>query len=483
MVSILSQGIINYSVQFPTEQLSGDFLPPAAGALQNYIPPIYVVIVMKPTGEHTLHHMIAFIAVHLTLFSPGATLPDYLLIREGSPKTAIALSGYQYNLQGQLKPVPREQYNDRYLPPRPLLIYDPKDKLLCAIQFLPWQDGGVVLLRGKTLPLEGLLVFAGKEALKSGTIKRGEVQLSHVIPMTQASFSALLANFHRRSNTKVRNDPGQLVMQKIADEGASSPFMARLFIGPLTLRDAVFEVQAKRDEFSILYQNMITSLQNLRTTAEDLTKLYSDHAQKVSNGQIAHRQGTSIQIDESVNRELKKHTEDFLNGGARVIKHGIQNIAKLLQVDIGFLFQQPDSFTRGVAALRVTDPALADYLDQTRLWSERFMLARNAIEHEGWQLPNVTYSVTDNVIKAQEPEVSNQSVTEFVKFMLDRILCFVEDITTHCMQLRVPDGISLTEIQMTRRAREMPVRFQITLADGGMPLWRVSYHQSSFEET
>ena len=97
--------------------------------------------------------------------------------------------------------------------------------------------------------------------------------------------------------------------------------------------------------------------------------------------------------------------------------------------------------------------------------------------------PNVTYSVTDNVIKAQEPEVSNQSVTEFVKFMLDRILCFVEDITTHCMQLRVPDGISLTEIQMTRRAREMPVRFQITLADGGMPLWRVSYHQSSFEET
>ena len=68
MVAILSQGIINYSVQFPTEQLSGDFLPPAAGALQNYIPPIYVVIVMKPTGEHTLHHMIAFIAVHLTLF-------------------------------------------------------------------------------------------------------------------------------------------------------------------------------------------------------------------------------------------------------------------------------------------------------------------------------------------------------------------------------------------------------------------------------
>jgi hypothetical protein len=49
------------------------------------------------------------------------------------------------------------------------------------------------------------------------------------------------------------------------------------------------------------------------------------------------------------------------------------------------------------------------------------------------------------------------------------------------MQLRLPDGISLTEIPIAQRAREMPVRFQNTLAGGGMLLWRIAYHSDLFE--
>ena len=60
------------------------------------------------------------------------------------------MHGYQYNLSGQLAPVPRHFYNDRLLPVRPYLIHGPKGELLSALQFIPWQDaGGVILLRGK----------------------------------------------------------------------------------------------------------------------------------------------------------------------------------------------------------------------------------------------------------------------------------------------------------------------------------------------
>lgn len=47
MIVVLSKGIINYAVQFPGEGLSGDFLPPAEGALDQYSPPLYVVMVIR----------------------------------------------------------------------------------------------------------------------------------------------------------------------------------------------------------------------------------------------------------------------------------------------------------------------------------------------------------------------------------------------------------------------------------------------------
>ncbi len=53
MIVVASMGAIQYAAQFPGESLSGDYLPPAEGALNNYIPAVYVVIVLRPTGTTT----------------------------------------------------------------------------------------------------------------------------------------------------------------------------------------------------------------------------------------------------------------------------------------------------------------------------------------------------------------------------------------------------------------------------------------------
>ena len=108
---------------------------------------MYVIVSIRPTDAHTFNRMCAFIIVHLAIFSPGAGLPNWAEILQDAPKDAIVLSGCEYDLRGQLLPVPRQFYNDRYFPPPPLRIEDPKGSLLSTIQFLPWQDGGVVLLR------------------------------------------------------------------------------------------------------------------------------------------------------------------------------------------------------------------------------------------------------------------------------------------------------------------------------------------------
>src|SRR5262249_27166686 len=146
-------------VHFPGDpSLSGEFLPPAEGALAAYVPAMYVVMVIKPSGKYVFNKMMHLVLAHLYLFSPGAKLPDREAIVAGVENTALTLSGYQYNLAGNLCPVPEEQYIGRHLPPRTFFIQNPRQEILSGLQFLPWQDGGAIISKGK-LPLEGLIIF------------------------------------------------------------------------------------------------------------------------------------------------------------------------------------------------------------------------------------------------------------------------------------------------------------------------------------
>lgn len=484
MVVVLSKATINYVVQFPGEGVAGDFLPPAEGALAAYIPPTYVIIFTRPTGAFTFNKMCAFLIAHLAIFSPGAKLPNWAEVLEGTPKEGVTYHGYQYNLNGQLVPVPQHFHSDRYIPPRPLLIEDQKGDLLATLQFLPWQDGGVIMLRGK-FPLDGLLVLFGKAGSdREGIITLPNVQLSYVLSIKQADFEEMVQKIPTRfPNMVVKTDSTKWVVEKLADEGSSSPFVARLFMGILRLRDAVFQDDSKRRQFDQAYEFVIMTLINTRTTSQQILEILAEHFRKVSQGEIARVSGQAIHIDVTIDKELRKETESFLNSAVRALKEGMQGVTKALQIEIGFLFQKPNNFEREVSALEKSNPPLAAYLRETRKWSESLVACRIAIEHERWMLPRITYSETSGVVYAEEPQISNQPISEFVRFMMDRISCFIEEITVHCLQARMPRGVSIIEIPLSQREAEKPERFQLALVNGGKRIWKIAYHQAAFEES
>jgi hypothetical protein len=396
----------------------------------------------------------------------------------------VTLFGYQYNLRGDLVPVPRQFYNDRYLSPRPFLVESQKGEVLAAIQYLPWADGAAILLHGK-LPLEGLLVFFGSKVAGRGSVIRLKSgQISYVLPVTQTDFIDWLKRIQRQSNMRVRQDPGRFVVQKLADEGASSPFMARIFIGVLHLRDQIYPDPAKRNSFDEPYDYMTSALSSARESAQRLATLWNGHQETVASGKIAKMDaGGNIHIQESVDKDLRSEIETFLNAATRCMKTGMQQIARELGVSIGFLFQQKDSFEKGIAELQATDADLASYLQQTRVWSEPMLKSRIDLEHGTWVLPRTGYAATSGTVKANEPMVAGKPVSEFVSFTFDRLCCFVEEFSSHCLRRKMPVGIILTEIPLTERVAEMPERFRITLADGGQPAWRIAFHLSRFENT
>lgn len=483
MVVVASHGLISYAVQFPGEAaVSGQWLPPADGALANYVPATYIVMIIKPSGGYTFNQMMHTLLAHLWIFSPGADLPDREEIVKGVQNIALTQTGYQYNLAGELRPVPPDQVQGRMMPQRPFLVQDRKGETLAAVKFLKWQDGGVILLWGK-LPLEGILVFLGSSAVlqKAGTIKREGFQLSHVLPITEQDFHGMLQRLQQRSNMIVRSDPGKFVVQKLADEGASSPFMARLFIGVLKLGDTL--PASEKQAFEAAYDPLITTLLEIRTSAKELADLYTDHTRKIADGSIVQMQGPTIHITENIDRQLRKRVDEFLTTATRSFKDKMQRVTNALGVNIGFLYQKQDSFERGVAALAQTNAPLAAYLREARRWGDTLVDSRNGLEHGGWQLPHIAYAVNGNTVSVSEPIIKGQRVTAFVNDMTDRLICFVEDVVVHCIRRHMPASLSLTEIPLPQRAAEMPARFQPTLANGGMPPWQITFHASAFDAT
>ena len=142
MVVVADMGVVQYSAQFPGENIVGDFFLPNAAHSQPA--PVYVVMTMKPLGEHTLNRMLAFVVAHLVASTPSANVPEFTEVVKNIQNTCVTVTGYQFNLAGALVPVPRQFYNDRYLAPRPFTIEDGDGRTLAAVQFLPWQDGALV---------------------------------------------------------------------------------------------------------------------------------------------------------------------------------------------------------------------------------------------------------------------------------------------------------------------------------------------------
>jgi hypothetical protein len=89
IVVVASTGAVNYLAQFPGEPPTGDFIVPAEGTIGRYPPPMYVVVAMRPTGQHSINTMVAFVTAHLAIFSPGARLPDWQALQEGVPTEAV----------------------------------------------------------------------------------------------------------------------------------------------------------------------------------------------------------------------------------------------------------------------------------------------------------------------------------------------------------------------------------------------------------
>jgi len=487
-VAVLSTGLVNYSAHMPASEKSGDFfLPAEAIAARSPSPSLWVQKVIRPVGDLTFSKVASLIVGRIKIFQPSAEVLDYRELIKEMPSHGAATRTYQFNLANELVPLTREQAIASRLPQDTFNILSGKKKL-GSVQYQQWQDGGVFVVRGK-FPLDLFLVFlkgvvpsvsAADLQYFRGT---GGVQVSYVLPINSQQFLQTLSAFERRSsNMSIQRETAKILVQRIGDEGSTSPFIARLMMGVMEIRDAVYDDEVGRNRFDELYDPILSGLRSARETSQDIAKDWEQHRAKVESGAIVSANGRLVRISENIDRSMKRDLESFLNTAVRTIKHSLQTLTKYLGIDIGFLFQKESPFQLGIKKTRAFDPALADYLLATRQWSEPLLLMRNDLEHSTFPALKVSYVLDNSPVRAEEPRFDQKPITEFTKDVLSRICCFVEEMTVFCLRRKLPGGFEIAEVPRTERDPIAPSRFHVTITPGGRQPWVLSASKRHFPE-
>ena len=473
-------GVISYAVQFPGEKVFGNWLIAKSAYASKTTPPFYIPIVICPTGVRAFDKTLVLISGRISA-STSSAVPEWNAMQAEVPENVIIWSGYQYNLEGEMKPVPHDQYEDSSIPPPVSYIQDKEGAVLAAVQLLPWQDGSVVLSTGK-FPVDMLFAYMDRPFIaRASVFRRNGRQISSVLPITQADFNAALGRFQAGSNMVVRPDSTRLIIQRVQDEGTSSPFIARIFLGLLYLRNLALNDKAGREKFDNLHEAMTSHLFNARDAVREIEETWGSHREKVASGECVRTDGRAIHITGNIDRELRKEADSYLNASVRALKEGVQRVAQHLGLDIGFLFMKHATFEARVSALERSNQELATYLRQTRQWSEPLIQRRIALEHGGWTLPKVTYTPNGASVDLGEPVIAGQPITEFATSTFDRVAVFADEITAYGIQRNLPANMGLTEIPVSKRTSEAPKRFLITSTEGGLPLWRLAFRSDRFE--
>ena len=247
-------------------------------------------------------------------------------------------------------------------------------------------------------------------------------------------------------------------------------------------------IETYRKKFDSAYKPVLDAIWAMRTVNKDIQQAIHNHKNKVFTGEIVQIQEHAIAISETIDKLLQDLTAAFLINGVIAIK-GIQKVVESFDIDIGCLFTKEHNFKKGISKLKNQGHnSLAEFLQDVRLhWSEKLILRRDSIEHEGWVLPSVKYKIlTCEKVEVAEPQVDGMPLSLYLKHMLNRVMSFIENMVIYAFKTTYKAPVLITEIPLSQRDLMCPKRFRKDLKIPGKIEskyleWDIKYSEDDFE--
>lgn len=481
IVVILNDGFIAYGGQPLTNQTLGNFLFHTATPPEMAIPPLYLKLIALPSKTPLMACMYR-IALNLLVAWPSERHGEANSLNiEG--EHALPLIDYQYDLQGELKPMPENQYLDRKAPTFPIEIILPDNKVAGTIEHLEWQDGGVLVLKDGMLPLDFFLAFGQFKGPRAITIQRDkDLQFSSVLPLNKRDFEQFINTLRLRGNLRFHRAEPHYVIQTISNEGLSVPIIARLHMGLLELARKAPEQSLSADEYHRTLELIYSNIMSARKSLKEIKETYLNHLAGLKDGSTGRVEGNVIRILQPIDTLLRDATEKFINNCNRALKTGMQNLVKGLGYDIGFFYQKESQFQTAIKNLAAHEPELAEYLKKCRdEWSQLLIKLRNDhLEHGDSLITSISHTLVNRKIEASEPQMAGRGLIEITDFFFDKLSKFIEEITVYYLQEKLIPGFIFREIPLKDRQETCPNRFQLTVATAK---WKIAYTSTSFDQT
>jgi hypothetical protein len=218
---------------------------------------------------------------------------------------------------------------------------------------------------------------------------------------------------------------------KVADEGTSSPFYGRIYLGTLVYRDWLYTNKDDQKKFDHAFYPVFKSLEAVRKSAKLMCALITEFESKFYSGEII-VEGRVPHLTESIDEDLNQHFSTFLNRG-HIAFDQLQKLLNVLDLKISFFYGEDKKFATEIQKLKdIGEVSLTEYLEKTRqAWSKDFKDLRRAAEHFGWVLPQAIYDLNNKPPKFQEPMVNGVPLKTYVRKMFNRLCVFIEDLIAY----------------------------------------------------
>ena len=150
----------------------------------------------------------------------------------------------------------------------------------------------------------------------------------------------------------------------------------------------------------------------------------------MQSGKIVRKTQVDPVLSERIDGPLRSHTVNFLEMADAIIE-GLPTALKFFQINIEYIADREERFTRGCERNEKKHPELVTYLSKLRPTILQIEEQFKAMRYGGWNLPNVQHRVDGKVVTMIEPQINGESVSAYVERIFGVLALAIEEIIVY----------------------------------------------------
>ncbi|XOA43054.1 MAG: SEC-C metal-binding domain-containing protein [Candidatus Nealsonbacteria bacterium] len=264
--------------------------------------------------------------------------------------------------------------------------------------------------------------------------------------------------------------PKKGVLRLAYNFGTKDSFMARALFQILKIRDFIYK-NKEREEFDKKYTPVFQNLFEAKVSKERCMKLIKNHSEKIKKKEICEYKPEDpvIRINETIDNELNMAFKDFFIRG-NIAFRGLIKIAGYMGYNISFAFSHKEKYLKKKEKFLVNNSddkfqKFCEMIENDRkTWRSTFIKMRDAIEHDGFKLPEIKYVLDKNdQIKPIYPTINYQTIEDVLEICWLNLFRFCEDTTVFLLSTKLRDPFIMVSIPRDKRDSVNPIKYKVTV--------------------